>query len=108
MDSNNQTTKLGGVPDAPLQLFQPMNIIIFLSFFSPIILAVSITSLSFIFQNFKGLIYLGFLIAACVVRNYVYMMSGSAPVQATEQYVLQFNIVNMVIRHLVLLFLPLL
>jgi hypothetical protein len=57
-----------------------MNIIIFLSFFSPIILAVSITSLSFIFQNFKGLIYLGFLIAACVVRNYVYMVSGSAPV----------------------------
>ena len=79
MDSNNQTTKLGGVPDSPLQLFQPMNIIIFLSFFSPIILAVSITSLSFIFQNFKGLIYLGFLIAACVVRNYVYMMSGSQP-----------------------------
>ena len=80
MDSNNQTTKLGGVPDSPLQIFQPMNIIIFLSFFSPIILAVSITSLSFIFQNFKGLIYLGFLIAACVVRNYVYMVSGSTPV----------------------------
>ena len=80
MDSNNQTTKLGGVPDTPLQLFQPMNIIIFLSFFSPVILAVSITSLSFIFQNFKGLIYLGFLIAACVVRNYVYMVSGSTPV----------------------------
>ena len=80
MNSDNQTTKLGGVPDSPLQLFQPMNIIIFLSFFSPIILAVSITSLSFIFQNFKGLIYLGFLIAACVVRNYVYMMSGTAPV----------------------------
>jgi hypothetical protein len=32
------------------------------------------------FQNFKGLIYLGFLIAACVVRNYIYMMSGSQPV----------------------------
>ena len=80
MDSNNQTTKLGGVPETPLQLFQPMNIIIFLSFFSPVILAVSITSLSFIFQNFKGLIYLGFLIAACVVRNYVYMVSGSTPV----------------------------
>jgi len=80
MNSNNPTMKLGGVPDTPLQLFQPMNIVIFLSFFSPIILATSITSLSFIFQNFKGLIYLGFLIAACVVRNYVYMVSGSAPV----------------------------
>ena len=80
MNSNNQTMKLGGVPDTPLQLFQPMNIVIFLSFFSPIILATSITSLSFIFQNFKGLIYLGFLIAACLVRNYVYMVSGSTPV----------------------------
>ena len=66
--------------NTPLQLFQPMNIIVFLSFFSPIILATSITSLSFIFQNFKGLIYLGFLIGACVVRNYVYMMAGSKPI----------------------------
>jgi hypothetical protein len=66
--------------DTPLQLFQPMNIIIFLSFFSPIILATSITSLSFIFQNFKGLIYLGFLIGCCVVRNYIYMVSGSNPI----------------------------
>lgn len=81
MNSNsNNTMKLGGVPDSPLQLFQPMNIIVFLSFFSPIILATSITSMSFIFQDFKGLIYLGFLIGACVVRNYIYMVSGSAPV----------------------------
>ena len=69
-----------GIQDSPLQLFQPMNIVVFLSFFSPIIIAVSITSMSFMFQNFKGLIYLGFLIAACVVRNYIYMMSGSQPV----------------------------
>lgn len=80
MDSNNQTMKLAGVSDTPLQLFQPTNIIVFLSFFSPIILAVSITSLSFIFQNFKGLIYLGFLIAVCLARSYVYMISGSSPV----------------------------
>jgi hypothetical protein len=80
MNSNNPTMKLGGVPDTPLQLFQPMNIIVFLSFFSPIILAMCITSLSFIFQNFKGLIYLGFLIAACVLRNYIYMIAGSTPV----------------------------
>ena len=76
----NPTMKIGGVPDSPLQLFQPMNIIVFFSFFSPVILATSITSLSFIFQNFKGLIYLGFLIGCCVVRNYVYAMSGAAPI----------------------------
>ncbi len=66
--------------DTPLQLFQPMNIIVYLTFFSPIILATSITSLSFIFQNFKGLIYLGFLIGCCVVRSFVYAMSGAAPI----------------------------
>ncbi len=80
MSTNFTTIRTGGVQDSPLQLFQPMNIVVFLSFFSPIILATSITSLSFIFQNFKGLIYLGFLIGSCVVRNYVYMMAGSNPI----------------------------
>jgi hypothetical protein len=80
MSSQNTTMKIGGVQDSPLQLFQPMNIIVFLSFFSPLILATSITGMSFIFQNFKGLIYLGFLIGCCVVRNFVYMMSGAEPV----------------------------
>jgi hypothetical protein len=81
MSSNpNSTIKMGGVPDSPLQIFQPMNIVVFLSFFSPIILATGITSLSFIFQNFKGLIYLGFLIGCCLVRSYVYMISGADPV----------------------------
>ena len=63
--------------DSPLQMFQPMNIIIFLSFFSPIILAAGFTSMSFIFQNFKGLIYLGFLIGGCLIRSFVYMISGA-------------------------------
>jgi len=80
MSSQNTTMKMGGVQDAPLQLFQPMNIVVFLSFFSPIILATSITGMSFIFQNFKGLIYLGFLIGCCVVRSYVYMISGANPI----------------------------
>jgi hypothetical protein len=78
--SNQNTTIKTSVTDTPLQLFQPMNIVVFLSFFSPIILAVIITSMSFMFQNFKGLIYLGFLIGCCVVRSYVYMMAGASPI----------------------------
>ena len=70
---------IGGITDAPLQLFQPMNLLVFLSFFSPVILATSITGMSFVFQNFKGLIYLGFLLGCCIVRNFVYMMSGAPP-----------------------------
>jgi len=79
MSSQNTLMKTV-VPDSPLQLFQPMNIVVFLSFFSPIILATSVTSMSFIFQNFKGLIYLGFLIGCCVLRSYVYMMAGAEPI----------------------------
>jgi len=78
--STNLITKTGGVQDTPLQLFQPFTAIVWFSFFSPIILATSITSMSFIFQNFKGLIYLGFLIGCCVLRSYVYMMSGAEPI----------------------------
>jgi hypothetical protein len=80
MSNPNIMMKTGGISDTPLQLFQPLNIIVFLSFFSPIILATSITSMSFIFQNFKGLIYLGFLIGCCLVRNYMYMFAGSEPI----------------------------
>jgi hypothetical protein len=80
MSSQNTTMKTGGVSESPLQIIQPMNIVVFLSFFSPVILAISITGLSFIFQNFKGLIYLGFLIGCCVVRNFVYMIAGANPI----------------------------
>ena len=62
-----------------LQLFDPVNIVMYLSFFSPIIVATCITGLSFVFQNFKGLIYLAFLLACCVSRNFVYMLSGGSP-----------------------------
>jgi hypothetical protein len=79
MSSQDTTNKIGGVQDSPLYLFQPMNLVVFSSFFSPFILAAGITSLSFIFQNFKGLIYLGFLVGCCFVRSYVYMISGSNP-----------------------------
>jgi hypothetical protein len=80
MTTLNNTMKIGGVSDSPLQLFQPINIIVFLSFFSPIILATTVTGMSFFYQNFKGLIYLGFLIGCCVVRSYVYRMSDATPI----------------------------
>lgn len=66
-------------PNNILQINQPFNIIVFLCFFSPIIVAMGITSLSFWFQNFKGFIYLGFLIACCVLRSYIYEMSKGIP-----------------------------
>jgi len=69
MSSKNKT---GGSPDKSLLLYQPMNIIIFLIFNSPLILATGVTGMSFIFQNPNGFIYLGFLLVACIVRNFSY------------------------------------
>jgi len=72
--------KQTGGDKTPLKLFQPMDIIVSLSFFSPIIVAFSVTSLSFIFQNWKGIIYLGFLVGFCLFRSYVYSSSGGEPI----------------------------
>ena len=66
------------ISNKPLKFFQPFNILVSMTFFSPLILTIVITSLSFIFQNFKGLIYLGFLIAFCLVRECIYYVNGGS------------------------------
>jgi hypothetical protein len=71
----------GGVQNTPLLFFQPFNIIVWLSFFSPIILSIVMLSLSFVFQNFKGFIFLGYLLGACLIRNYVYVLNGAEPLK---------------------------
>jgi len=77
----NPSNIIGGVQDAPLLLFQPFNIVIFLSFYSPIILAIVMLSLSFIYQNFKGLIYLAFLLGVVLIRNFIYLFLGAQPLK---------------------------
>jgi hypothetical protein len=62
----------GGVSSTPLLFFQPFNIIVWMSFFSPIVLSIVMLSLSFVFQNFKGFIFLGYLLGVCLIRNYIY------------------------------------
>jgi len=72
----------GGIGiNSPLLIYQPFNLIIFLSFYSPVILAVVMVVLSFIFQNYKGFIFLGFLIGVSVLRNFIYMFNGSSITQ---------------------------
>jgi len=73
----NPSKVSGGVQNTPLLFFQPFNIVVWMSFFSPIILSVVMLSLSFVFQNFKGFIFLGYLLGMCLIRNYVYMLNGA-------------------------------
>ena len=73
----NPSNVSGGVQNTPLLFFQPSNIIVWMSFFSPIILSIVMLSLSFVFQNFKGFIFLGYLLGTCLIRNYIYMFNGA-------------------------------
>jgi len=73
----NPSNVSGGVQNTPLLFFQPFNIIVWMSFFSPIILSIVMLSLSFVFQNFKGFIFLGYLLGTCLIRNYIYMFNGA-------------------------------
>jgi len=64
-------------PSTPFIVFQPFNMVSFMSFFSPIILVTLMLSYSFFFQNMKGFIYLGFLISMVTLRSFV-LESGGA------------------------------
>lgn len=71
--------KLNNMPiNTPTNMMLPGNILLYIIFYSPMILVSLITFLSFVFQNFKGLIYLGFVLAAAVLRYFIYYISGSA------------------------------
>ena len=53
-------------------MFNPLTFTEVIFVYSPIFIAVIITSLTFIFQNWKGVIYLAFLIASCIIRDLIY------------------------------------
>jgi hypothetical protein len=77
--SNGRVSNGGVISKTPLKLFEPFSLVVFLSFYSPIILISSLVFLSFSYQNFKGFIYLGFLLACLFAREFIYYISGSNP-----------------------------
>lgn len=81
MNTINSGHIKGGVNNSPLKFYQPMNIIVFLSFYSPIVIAVGMISLSFIFQNFKGIIFFAYLLGCCILRNFIYMINDVEPIR---------------------------
>ena len=56
-----------------LSIYNPSEILKYLTFYSPIILIIGVVSLSFIFQNFKGIFYLGVMILFVLCREFIYM-----------------------------------
>jgi hypothetical protein len=80
-DSSNAkpTTTNNNAPSTALKLFEPFSLIVFISFYSPIFVIGSLLLLSFMFQNFKGFIYLGFILASLFSREFIYYICGSKP-----------------------------
>jgi hypothetical protein len=72
MGIKNLSMKGGENSDGSLKVFQFMNFIVWICYFSPVIVAGGITCMSFLYQNFKGFIYLFFLISICLFRNFLY------------------------------------
>ena len=63
---------------------RPRNVVEFLVFFSPIFFAIIIIGMSFIFQNIKGFIYLGFLLGITYFREILYYMSNAKKFQSED------------------------
>jgi hypothetical protein len=61
----------------PLNLLKPISVIFFVSCYSPLFLAFGGLGMSILFQNFKGLIFIGWMLVATLVREAVYMWSGA-------------------------------
>ena len=70
MNISNNNQSVGG--NIQLVMYQPFNFMVFLSFYSPVIIAAIMVAVSFLFQNFKGFIFLGFLLGVCILRNFIY------------------------------------
>uniref|UniRef100_A0A6C0B0H0 Uncharacterized protein n=1 Tax=viral metagenome TaxID=1070528 RepID=A0A6C0B0H0_9ZZZZ len=83
-ESNNTLgNNASNVYEKPLFMFEPSNIIALLILYSPFIIAICVFSMSFVFQNSKGFIYLGFLIASCITREFLMAISGVKPKQSS-------------------------
>jgi hypothetical protein len=63
-----------GVKDfmTPLLIYKPFSLALLLVFYSPLVVAIIILSMSFIFQNFKGIIYFIWLIVFVSCRGFIF------------------------------------
>uniref|UniRef100_A0A6C0IJR6 Uncharacterized protein n=1 Tax=viral metagenome TaxID=1070528 RepID=A0A6C0IJR6_9ZZZZ len=69
---NNSSNSQDDSDPAKIPMLSVFTLTEIIFVYSPIFIAFIITSLSFIFQNWKGIIYLAFLIAACLLRDLIY------------------------------------
>ena len=79
MERPQAQVQVQGAGNGALDFFSPMSIVVWLTVFSPIIISLSILLLSLVFQNLKGLLYLGLLLLCCVLRAWGYSAMEAQP-----------------------------
>lgn len=67
-----------GLPQ-PQKAYKVTDLLVLCSSLAPLLLTASVVSLSFLFQNFKGFIFLGFLLAAAFLREFLLSQTGQPP-----------------------------
>jgi hypothetical protein len=79
MSGLNPPPPINNAPSTPMIIERPFNIALFMSFFSPLILIIMIIGFSFASKDFKGFVYLGFLIFFCMLREFAYSLYSTKP-----------------------------
>ena len=82
MERPQAQVQVQGAGNGALDFFSPMSIVVWLTVFSPIIISLSILLLSLVFQNLKGLLYLGLLLLCCVLRAWGYSAMEAQPFES--------------------------
>jgi hypothetical protein len=82
MERPQEQVQVQGAGNGALDFFSPMSIVVWFTVFSPIIISLSILLLSLVFQNLKGLLYLGLLLLCSFLRSTGYKLSGSQPFES--------------------------
>jgi len=67
---------------SPLLMYQPYNVAVLLTFYSPLVITVLILSISFVFQNFKGFGFLVWLLIFSWLRSLLMEVTGSKPFES--------------------------
>ena len=80
--------------DKPLDMLRPANILVLITFYMPLIICVVVLSWGIIMQSVKGFIFLLFMLAMSVVREFILTYSGNSEPNPLSMFSDESNICN--------------
>jgi len=80
--------------DKSLDMLRPANILVLITFYMPLIICVVVLSWGIIMQSVKGFIFLLFMLAMSVVREFILTYSGNSEPNPLNMFSDESNICN--------------